>query len=294
MPLSSYQRFAYRFLGRFAETSAKSNVHLRLALQRAHISMRPEVYLAYSYTNIVFAFAGTAVLVVLLFAARALGLVAVPAGVFAVLIPAPALLAATIYLTAFLLPDLRASTRGRDIDAKLPYALNYIAIMASAGIPIDRIFASLARQPVYGEIANEAAWISRDMDMLGRDVVGALNAAIDRAPSIKFQDLLQGAIINVMAGGDLKNYFRAKSDQYAYESRLDQKKFLENLGVLAESFVVVVVAAPLFVLVLLSVMTMFGSSGGEALLIGYIMILALLPLAQAGFAMTIKTINLEP
>lgn len=294
MPLSSYQRFAYRFLGRFAETSAKSNVHLRLALQRAHISMRPEVYLAYSYTNIVFAFAGTAVLVVLLFAARALGLVAVPAGVFAVLIPAPALLAATIYLTTFLLPDLRASTRGRDIDAKLPYALNYIAIMASAGIPIDRIFASLARQPVYGEIANEAAWISRDMDMLGRDVVGALNAAIDRAPSIKFQDLLQGAIINVMAGGDLKNYFRAKSDQYAYESRLDQKKFLENLGVLAESFVVVVVAAPLFVLVLLSVMTMFGSSGGEALLIGYIMILALLPLAQAGFAMTIKTINLEP
>lgn len=294
MALSRYQRFAYRVFGRFVAGAARSNVHLRLTLQRAHINVRPEVYLSYSYLNMAVAFIATLVLVLFLFAARVAGLVVVPTGIFAVLIPMPFLLAATIYLTTFLLPDLRAGTRARDIDAKLPYALNYVAIMASAGITLDRIFASLSKQPVYGEISSEAAWISRDLDLLGRDIIGALSTAIDRSPSIKFQDFLQGAIINITSGGDMKNYFRAKSDQYAYESRQDQKKFLDNLGVLAESFVTVVVAAPLFILVLLSVMTMFGSSGRDALVIGYTMILALLPLAQAGFVFTIKAVTLEP
>lgn len=294
MPLNGYQRFAYRVFGRFVANSARSNVHLRLTLQRAHINVRPEVYLSYSYLNMTVSFLATFFLVIVLAGARIAGLVEVPAGIFAVLIPMPFILAATIYLTTFLLPDIRAGSRARDIDAKLPYALNYIAIMASAGITLDKIFASLAKQPVYGEIASEAAWISRDLDLLGRDIIGALTSAIDRSPSLKFQDFLQGAIINITSGGDMKNYFRAKSDQYAYESRQDQKKFLDNLGVLAESFVTVVVAAPLFLLVLLSVMTMFGSSGNNALLIGYTMILAVLPLAQAGFVLTIKAVTLEP
>jgi archaeal flagellar protein FlaJ len=294
VPLNSYQRFAYRTFGKAVASTAKTNTHLRITLQRAHINVRPEVYLSYSYLNMTVSFLSTLALVLFLATARLAGIIVVPAELFAVLIPMPFLLAAVIYLTTFLLPDIRAGTRARDIDAKLPYALNYIAIMASAGITIDRIFASLAKQPVYGEISSEAAWISRDLDLLGRDVIGALTAAIDRSPSLKFQDFLQGAIINITSGGDMKNYFRAKSDQYAYESRQDQKKFLDNLGVLAESFVTVVVAAPLFILVLLSVMTMFGSSGGSALTIGYTMILALLPLAQAGFVMTIKAITLEP
>lgn len=294
MALNAYQRFAFRLFGRYVEESAKNNAHLRVTLLRAHIAVRPEVYLSYSYLNMAVAFLATALVVAVLFALRIAGVAEVPGVAFIVLLPLPAVLAATIYLTTFILPDLRAGARGRDIDAKLPYALNYISIMASAGITLDKVMASLAKQPVYGEISNEAAWISRDLDLLGKDILGALAAAIDRSPSIKFQDFLQGAIINITSGGDMKNYFRSKSEQFAYENRQDQKKFLESLGVIAESYVTVVVAAPLFLLVLLSVMTMLGGSGREALTIGYVMVLALLPLAQAGFIVTIRGITMEP
>lgn len=294
MALNAYQRFAFRLFGRYVEQGAKQNVHLRVTLLRAHIAMRPEVYLSYSYLNMGIAFLATAFVVVVLFALQLAGLADVPTVAFIVLMPLPAVLAATIYLTTFILPDLRATARGRDIDAKLPYALNYISIMASAGITLDRIMASLSKQPVYGEIAHEAAWISRDLNLLGRDMLGALTAAIDRSPSLKFQDFLQGTIINITSGGDMKNYFRSKSEQFAYENRQDQKKFLESLGVIAESYVTVVVAAPLFLLVLLSVMTMLGGSGDNALNIGYVMVLALLPMAQLGFIVTIRSITMEP
>lgn len=293
MTLSRYQRFAYRVLGPTVERPAQQNVHLRLSLQKAHIHLRPEVYLGYSYLNMLIVFGVFTVLAAALGALVALHALEVSGSVFLFIVPLPIVLSATLYLLTYVLPDVRASSRARDIDARLPYALNYIATMASAGITPDRIFASLSNQPIYGEVANEAAWISRDLRLLGKDITGALTAAIDRSPSVKWQDLLQGAITSVTSGGDLKTYFLAKSEQFMYENRQEQKRFLETLGVLAESFVTVVVAAPLFLLVLLSVMTLFGSDPRSGLTLGYMLVLILLPMAQLGFALTIKFVTPE-
>lgn len=293
MPLNRYQRLAYRLLGSSVASSAGSNIHLRLSLLKAHVPLRPEVYLGYSYLNMIMAFGSTSLLVGALGGLAAMGAVAVPATLFVFLVPLPLVLAFTTYLLTFVIPDLRASNRARDIDAKLPYALSYAATMASAGMTPDRIFATLAKQPLYGEVASEAAWISRDLQLLGKDLAAALTEAIDRSPSVKFQDFLQGALSTISSGGDLKQYFLSKSEQYVYENRQNQKKFLDNLGVLGESFVTVVVAGPLFLLVLLSVMSTLGGDPRSLLLIGYVLVLVLLPLAQAGFAATIKYVTPE-
>lgn len=274
--------------------TAQSNVHLRLALLKAHIPLRPEVYLSFSYLNMAVGFTISALVVATLGTLAVFGIVFLPVRAFILLGLFPLVLASSVYLVTFVLPDIRASTRARDIEAKLPYALNYIATMASAGVTVDKIFDSLASQQVYGEIANEAAWISRDLQVLGKDVMGALNAALDRSPSAKFQDFLQGAIITLTSGGELKDYFRAKADQYAYENVREQERFLDGLGVISESYVTLVVGAPLFLLVLLSVLTLFGTNPSSALLIGYTFILVLLPLTQLGFAVAIKSLAREP
>lgn len=293
MALTPYQRAAYRLFGARAGPQAERNLHLRITLQRAHIPLRPEVYLSYAWLNIALAVGGSALLLGAALAAEAYGGVELPPQALWLLAPLPFVLGATSYVLALALPDLRAAARARDIDAKLPYALNYIATMAAAGITPERIFETLARQRIYGEVANEAAWISRDMRLLGKDVVGALTAAIDRSPSIKFQDLLQGAISALTSGGDLKQYFLGKSEQFTYENRQEQRNFLATLAVLAESFVTVVVAAPLFLLVLLSVMATFGASAAGSLGLGYVLIFVLLPLAQAAFVMAIKFVTPE-
>lgn len=293
MTLRARERLGYRLFGKLAENSVKSHSHLPIALQRAHIPVRPDVYMATTY--LMAAGVAAVVLVPLLVAAAlsALGIVDIPPLVFVFMLPAPFVMAAMVYLFAILLPDMRALSRSRDIDAKLPYALNYIATMASAGATPEVLFAGLAKQPVYGQVAAEAAWIVRDLRLLGSDLIAALSRAIDRTPSARFQDFLQGAITALSSGGDLKIYFTGKADQYIYENRQEQKKFLEGLGVLAESFVVVVVAAPLFLIVILSVMTSFGGSAESTLVIGYALVFALIPLSQAGFAWTVKVMTPE-
>lgn len=292
MTLSKYQRWAYRLFGQSLKETAEENDHLRMSLQKAHIYMRPEVYLSFGYMNMAVAFAGGLLLVLLVGILDLVGLLPIPVIAYAFLVPIPLLLASIVYLLTYTVPDLRASMRARDIDAKLPYAINYIATMANAGVNPDEIFKSLSQQPIYGEVANEAAWISRDLHLLGKDTITALNDAIDRSPSIKFQDLIQGAIATLTSGGNLKDYFLSKSEQFIQENRREQKQFIESLGVLAESFVTVVVATPLFFIVLLTVMATFGG-GSSGFTMGYLIILVLLPLSQLGFAVAIDSITPE-
>ena len=293
MPLPAIHRASSRMFGRWATHRLEHNPELDLALQRAQMRMRPEVYL--STALLVGLVVGLGVLLgVALLAYLALGgRLDLPTRFLVLLGAAPLLLAALTYLVVLLVPGIRAINRARDIEAKLPYAINYISTMASAGATPDEIFAGLARQKVYGEVAREAAGITRDVRILGSDVVSALQHAIDRSPSQKMQDFLQGTVTTLAAGGDLRSYFTGKSEQYLQDNRQDQRKFLDSLGVLAESFVTVVVAAPLFLIVILSVMSSFGSSPTQTLFLGYMLVFLVIPLAQAGFAWTIKVMTPE-
>lgn len=287
MGLTKYERTAYRVFGAVAGRRSAQNDRLQVTLQRAHIHKRPDAYIASMYltTSLVLAIGVGLLAVLAIFAFT--GAAAVDPTLFLYVVPVPFLLAGFVYALGLLMPDLRAMTRGRDIDAKLPYAINYIATMASAGATPARIFRSLSTQDIYGEVTNEAAWISRDMDVLGADILTALNQAITRSPSVRFQDFLQGAITTLSTGGDLESYFISKSEQFMLDNRQMQDKFLDGLGVLAEAFVVVVVAAPLFLLVMLSVMGSFGGDAAGLLNTGYIITLGLLPVAQFGFATTV-------
>ncbi len=291
--MRKFERLAYRLLGIRATAAVARNPRINQSLQKAHIYLRPEVYLASVYLTTLILVVGTAIPVFLIFGLAASGIIHVPTRLLAFIAPVPILAGIMMYLLALVLPDIRALSRARDINAKLPYALNYVTTMASAGATPEAIFASLAQQNIYGAVAHEAAWITRDMRILGTDIVTALSRAIDRTPSARFQDLLQGAITTLTSGGDLKNYFLTKADQFIYENRQDQKRFLESLGVLAESFVTVVVAAPLFLIVILSVMTSMGSDGKQTLLLGYMLVFVLIPLSQLGFGFTIKTMTPE-
>jgi flagellar protein FlaJ len=279
-------------MGHIAVRLVADNPRLKMSLQRAHIYLLPEAYISTFLLTIVIAVIASSLPVLALLALFVAG-AAIPLNLVLLLVPLPLIVAIMLYAMAFIQPELRARSRARDIDAKVPYALNYIATMAAGGATPDRIFDTLSRQAVYGEIANEAALIRRDVQVLGADIITALTHAVDRSPSVRWQDVLQGAITSLTSGGDLRLYFLNKAEQFMVDNRQDQKMFLETLGVLAESFVTVVVAAPLFLLVILSVMASFGADAARMLTIGYILILIMLPMAQAAFAYTIRTVTPE-
>lgn len=266
---------------------------LRYALPRAGLPLLPEAYLRRVRRVALAALAGGLVIALLLIALAQAGLLRLsPPGQVALALAA-LFVGFLTYRAGLLLPDVRASLRASRLDGKLPYAVNYLSTMSSGNLGLDEMFAQVGLQDVYGPVAHEARIIHRDITLLGLDTAGALRAAIDRSPSIKFQDFLQGLLTTISSGGDLRLFLEAKSEQYFAENRTMQARFLDRLGLLAEVFVVLVVAAPLFVIVLLSVLTLFGRGGSEVLLLGYALVVLILPLAHAAFAGTIRALQPE-
>ncbi len=288
--LTKYQSLCYKIFGRKASKSTQIE-YIKRAIEKSFMEVRPEAYVSMAWMNGILGGVAGIVLIFLYFYVLP-QFFSLPTKLLAVVVPSPILLGALAYFITMMLPESRANRRKKDIDVKLPYALNFIAAMSTAGITPAEIFKSLAEQPVYGEVHKESAWIYRDIAIFNIDIITALRNAANRTPSVKFQEFLQGAITTIHSGGDLKKYFLAKADEYMRENRRLQKEFLETLGVLAESYVTVVVAAPLFLIIMLSVMSMFGGSPSTALVM-YLIAFIMLPVANLGFALVIQSMSPE-
>jgi flagellar protein FlaJ len=292
--LSPFQDLAWRMMGRKAKTKTAILQQLDDSLLKAHMKIRPEEYLAYVYmATLVAAIVGVVVGVVvgvIIFGVMGVSLILriLVAGASIGLLPVMA------YFLLLGTPGSKAKGRGRDIEKRIAAAMSFISAMASADVNIDVIFKELSRQKVYGEISQEAAWITRDTELLGSDILTAIRKAARRSPSSKFQDFLQGVITTSTSGGQLKPYFLLKADEYQKENKLELKSQMETLGMLAESFVTVVVAFPLFLVLIMAIMAIVGGSDPAFMVMMlYVVVLGMIPISQFGFIFVIWNMSKE-
>ncbi|HIF46454.1 MAG TPA: hypothetical protein EYQ73_06670 [Candidatus Poseidoniales archaeon] len=155
-------------------------------------------------------------------------------------------------------------TRGATLEKFLPYAASYTAAMAAANSTPTNIFRSLAiNEDIYGEIAYDASMIYRDVTLLGYDLITAMKLSVDRAASPWMVEFFQGMVGTLTAGGSLKLYFLNRAEHYMRENRTRLHDFLEGLAMLAESYIVVAVAMPLFLIVMLVIMFWVSGKGAQ-------------------------------
>jgi len=298
--LSPKEQLAWRTFGAFVQARRHEDQELEENLLKAHIRLRPEEYLAVAWMNTTVAAIGSVI------AALAMSL-------FLTILNVPILSILTIfglvaavpiffsYVRFFGLPAgyrgkpaSLAKKRGRRIDKRISGAMSFISAMASANVPVDVIFKELSKQTVYGEVAKEAEWITRDTELLGLDILTALRHGSARSPSPKLQDFLQGVVTTSRSGGQLKPYFLMKAEQFEKEDRLEMRKNMETLGLLAESFVTVVVAFPLFLVVIMAIMALISKAGSSFVLtLLYVVVAVMIPLSQFGFIFVIWNMEQE-
>ncbi|MBU7042599.1 MAG: type II secretion system F family protein [Theionarchaea archaeon] len=163
-----------------------------------------------------------------------------------------------MFIFFYIYPSYLGDSRKRAIDSKLPFAVPYMSAMAGAGVPPDAVFDSLARSSLYGEIAEEAKNITRDCKFFGRDIVTVLHDYTQSTPSRRFSELLMGITTTVRSGGDLKMYLHNEAENMMVEYRQMMKDFAENLGLFAESYITIPVFGTIFLVIVMSVMTMMG------------------------------------
>lgn len=258
-PLKKLDRVIYNTLGNLLESFLTDSY--KLILKKAY----PEIYPKLSFARNVFwgIIASIISILVLILAPMRISILAVPT--YALKIALVVVVIAIVWIIVYFHPFFKISSRAKQIDRELPYAINFMAALASANVPISRIFGALARQrDILPEMAKEAALMYRDMVVFNYDIMTAILNAISRSASVKLQDFLQGIITITYTGGNLKNYLMTKAEQYMFELRQEQRKDLEALSVIIESFVVVGVAAPIFLVIIFTVMGWISANPAQA------------------------------
>ncbi len=277
--ISGFQRWAWRTFG--ARVSARPpNPVLEENLVKAHMRVRSDEFLANIYaTTLVVGIATAAIGIGLGSWFLLSGDLLVGGGLFA--LPVVAVLGTFFLMQAT--PSTRAKDRGHKIDRKIGPSMSFVSAMSSADVNVDQIFKELGRQKIYGEVAEEAAWITRDTELLGVDILTAIRKGAQRTPSKKFQDFLQGVVTTATSGGLLKPYFLLKAEQFEREHKLEMQQHVETMGLLAETFVTVVVAFPLFLVIIIAIFAIIGGGGQLMIDVLWGIVGGMIPMAQVGF-----------
>jgi flagellar protein FlaJ len=289
-PLTGFEQWAWKMF-RNRVTSRPADPLLDEQLLKAHMRIRGDEYLAKVYaTTLVVGIAMTVAGVVLavLLTLAGLGVIGILLGV---LLPVIGIAGGFFGLKGA--PGSKARSRGKAIDRKISSAMSFVSAMASADVNIDAIFKELAGQKIYGEVAEEAAWITRDTELLGLDILTAIKNGAMRTPSKRFQDFLQGVVTTATSGGQLKPYFLAKAEQYERENKLELLQRVETMGLLAETFVTVVVAFPLFLVIIIAIFAIIGGGGQFMITVLYGIILGMIPMSQIGFIIFMHSLAQE-
>ena len=199
-----------------------------------------------------------------------------------ILIPVVILIAFfSVFFSFYFLPQIKAWERKGKIEELLPYAIGYISSMAAIGVIPYEIFKKLSGMGEnYGEVSMEAKQIVRDVELLGFDFITALRNLATVTASPQMRSFMQGAVTTTLSGGEMGSYFINASKMYMEERRRKYGEFITMLGLFAELYVVGLVAGPLLIVVVMSIMCFLGSASLATLAaIVYIII----PLGSTGF-----------
>jgi flagellar protein FlaJ len=146
----------------------------------------------------------------------------------------------------------------------------------------------------YGEVSREASKIANRTELMGMDIFSAIEEVARKSPSVEWQKFLQGAVTASAAGARLKPYFVNKAMEYQNMLRVSLKKNSESVSVFAETYVTIGVAFPLFLIVILAVMSVIARNASGAT-ISFLLVFSflVLPVMIAAFVLVISSVNKE-
>ncbi len=253
-----YSLFAYNVVWPFAERYSKYFEGIRSDLRKANINVTLVAYLS---AAILTAF------IVFILSYPILLLLAVITGsltyyMLFLITVLSFLISGAVFALFYYYAKFVGSERMRDIEINLPYAANHMATIAASGAPPVAMFRSLARFGHYGEISKEAENIVREAESFGYDITDAILRESKKSPSKKFSELLIGLNSTITTGGDLRGYLADEGARLMREYRQMWSRVIDQLSILSEVYVTLFVAAPVFLIVMLSLMAVvpFGNN----------------------------------
>jgi flagellar protein FlaJ len=282
---------AEKMFGNFVETYAEKFSFLKEALPKADIRIPFKTYLCktffFSFLSYVSAFFAT----LLAFQIVEIGLL--QKIVYAIFVPL--LVSIICFVILIFYPIQRVMARRKNIEVNLPFVLTHMGAIAESGLPPYVIFKLIGEFEEYGEVSKEMKKILRNIEVFGMDPLRAVKEAAKRCPSDSLKQVLLGIITTTESGGDIKQYLKTSGQQTLFEWRTKRERFLQQLSAYAEFYTGILIAAPLFIIALFSVMSMIQPTiaGYSILDLTKLSIYGVIPLINIGFLLFLRGVEVE-
>ncbi|PSP73801.1 hypothetical protein BRC86_08200 [Halobacteriales archaeon QS_3_64_16] len=196
-----------------------------------------------------------------------------------------ALGAGLTYWLRWWFPSARARNRERRIDLTFSQTVALLYALSRGGISVPEMLRTLRRnRGVYGAAADELSLAVRDMELLGADVLTAVERVGKRTPSDRFGVFCENLATVLQSGASTSEFLREQYERHQRRVETRQSMYLDWLATFAEAYVSLLVVGPLFLITIVLVMGLV--SGG---IMGplFVLVYLLIPLSNAGFVVAL-------
>ena len=258
--LPNIHYIGYRFLGDTPSRFFPLTGMLKTSLVKAHLRMSHIVYISSMiFWGIVALLASAAIgtpLILTLNTLLQLQLQTLQLIEYIIGIPIAIMLLVLVIFMYY--PQSKADAIKSELDKNLVYIVNFMGILAGSGMTTEDIFTALAETGKTYKVADSAESVVRDIGLFGKDIITAIDAESQNTPSKKYSKVLMGLLGINKSGGDLKQYFAETAEHEMEVRRRELNDIVNKLGLAAEVYTTIGIAFPIILIVLLSLMGIFG------------------------------------
>jgi flagellar protein FlaJ len=245
--LKALEGISFRLFGRIAPIFLKNVLEFRKYLQRANMRIYAETYVSIMFFVAFLSLPVSVVAIILIYLYQLFPLV--------FLIPTPVF----VMIIFILIPMSKASERSSRLEREMPFAATYVAVMASGGIPPYSSFKRLGEADLLPSMSQEAKNLIRDVEIFGVDPLSAMQQSAKENPLDIYREFVGGYASTVVIGGDITSFLETKAAELFKTRALRVRAAAERLGMLLESFIIIMVLMSLCFYILFSVESIYST-----------------------------------
>jgi flagellar protein FlaJ len=281
----NYVNTSYRFFGSISKTIKPYFMDIKNDLQRASMSYTLEEYISTAIFTISITFFIECVLLAFIF-----GFFFNPIIAMFLALTLSTTISGLLLFLFYTYPAAIARGKEGKIKKILPFAVSFMATMASAKISPIILFKSIARFKEYGEVSEEAKSITKDVEIFGMTLMSAIRRRAKRTPSKDMRELLWGINSVLASGSDLMIYLKGKCDEFMNDYRRRIRKYSQDLSLIVEIYLTLIITGSIFFIVMSSIISAI-TPGMETVWIQTFIVFFLLPIVSIAFIILIRGIS---
>lgn len=279
----SYAGFSYRIFGGIIRAIRPYFIEMKDDLKKANINYTLEEYLSIAVLTTAMTFVLEAALLSFIF-----GLLVSPIIAVILAFTLSVTISGMLFFLFYSYPTTASKSRSTKIKKVLPFAVSYMATIASSNVPPIEIFKTLVNFKEYGEITKEAESVVRDVEVFGMTTSAAIKKQAKVTPSKDMRDLLYGINTMIITGGNLAAFLKDKNSELMSDYRRRIRKYSQDISLYVEMYLTLIITGSIFFIVLSSIIATI-SAGLGTVMVQTFVVFVLLPLLSVGFIIIVKS-----